>query len=496
MTSRLLLHSVTLLVMTGLLPVAAEASSLQEKIQNNREKLEHLHENLGQVQAHLSAGQKTQAELRQEIKALDQKIAATRKKMASIQTQQQQTQDKLNALKQKISALQHELIQQKGILGKQLQGAYMLGGSTPLAVWLQTEKPGELGRMSVFYASLAKARAALIVKTQNTAAQIVQTRHQVEQREAGLVKLAAQIQAQENTLNQQRQQHATLENQLTDRIARDKAKIAELQANANILNGLVSRLVVQFRHQEAVAEAQRKAAAEAAARAAAARARAAAAARAAEQRRLAAERLAEQRAAAQKAQEEKRAEQVQRAAENAAPPTTVVHPPQISTLPQAPAPVPTAPPTPPVPSPAPSPAPSASLRPPSTPIIGHGRYPAPVNGPITARYGSPRVTGGLDWQGITFQAAQGTPVRAIAPGMVLYAGPLRGYGQIVIVQIGHSLLSIYGHLGSTDAHVGEQIAAGHQVGTVGSGGELGNDGLYFEIRNAGHPVNPLDYIHN
>lgn len=495
MTSRILLRSVTLLILTGLLPLGADASSLQEKIQNSREKLEHLHENLGQIQAHLNAGQKTQAELRDEIKTLDLKIATTRKKLADIQAQQQQTQLKLNELKQKITALQAELVQQKEILGKQLRGAYMLGGTTPLAVWLQTEKPGELGRMSVYYASLAKARSTLIVKTQNTAAQIVQTQHQVELREAGLVKLATQIQAQENTLNQQRQQHATLENQLTDRIAKDKAKIAELQANANILNGLVIRLVVQFRHQEAVAEAaRRKAAAEAAARAAA-QARAAAEARAAQQRRLAAEKRAEQRAAAvQKAEEQQRAEQVQRAAENAAPPTTEVHPPHITTVPQKPVPAPVSPATP--PPPAPQPAPSPSISPPSTPIIGHGRYPAPVNGPITARYGSPRVTGGLDWQGITFQAAQGTPVRAIASGMVLYAGPLRGYGQIVIVQIGHSLLSIYGHLGSTDAHVGEQIAAGHQVGTVGSGGELGNDGLYFEIRNAGHPVNPLDYIHN
>ncbi|MBU2759799.1 murein hydrolase activator EnvC family protein [Acidithiobacillus sulfurivorans] len=495
MTSRILLRSVTLLMLTGLLPLGADASSLQEKIQNNREKLEHLHENLGQIQAHLNAGQKTQAELRDEIKTLDLKIATTRKKLAGIQAQQQQTQIKLNELKQKITALQAELVQQKEILGKQLRGAYMLGGTTPLAVWLQTEKPGELGRMSVYYASLAKSRSALIVKTQNTAAQIVQTQRQVELREAGLVKIATQIQAQENTLNQQRQQHATLENQLTDRIAKDKAKIAELQANANILNGLVSRLVVQFRHQEAVAEAaRRKAAAEAAARAAA-QARAAAEARAAQQRRLAAEKRAEQRAAAvQKAEEQQRAEQVQRAAENAAPPTTEVHPPHITTVPQKPVPAPVSPSTP--PPPAPRPAPSPSISPPSTPIIGHGRYPAPVNGPITARYGSPRVTGGLDWQGITFQAAQRTPVRAIAPGMVLYAGPLRGYGQIVIVQIGHSLLSIYGHLGSTDAHVGEQIAAGHQVGTVGSGGELGNDGLYFEIRNAGHPVNPLDYIHN
>ncbi|MHB1203640.1 MAG: murein hydrolase activator EnvC family protein, partial [Acidithiobacillus sp.] len=130
------------------------------------------------------------------------------------------------------------------------------------------------------------------------------------------------------------------------------------------------------------------------------------------------------------------------------------------------------------------------------PIVGHGTFPPPVSGPITARFGSPRVTGGLNWQGVTFQAAVGTPVHAVAPGMVLYSGPLRGYGEIVIVQQGRSLLAIYGHLGATGVHVGEKVSQGQEIGSVGSGGELGSDGLYFEMRNGGHPVNPLDYIHN
>ena len=448
----------------------AGAATLQEKIQNSQKKLEHIHENLGQVQAHLAAGQKTQAQLRVEISALDQRVVTTQKKLIGIQQQQHSAQAQLAELRVKINTLQAELGQQKDILARQLRGAYMLGGVTPLAVWLQTERPGELGRMSVFYESLAKARSALIVKTQGTAQQIRKTRHEVQIHETHLAQLAQQVSAQEQTLRQQREVHAALENQLAARIAADKTKIAELQANANILNGLVSRLTVQFRHQEevarakAAAEARRKAAAAAAARRAAAiSAQRAAAA----QHHLAQERQAEQRAL--RAQETERARQVQRAANaQKQPPTTVVRPPVI--------------------------APAPAL--PTTPIVGHGNYPPPVTGPVTARFGAPRVTGGLDWQGITFQAPVGTKVRAIAPGMVLYAGPLRGYGQIVIVQIAHSLLSIYGHLGATDVHVGEQVSTGRQVGSVGSGGELGNDGLYFEMRNAGHPVNPLDYIHN
>ncbi len=450
----------------------AGAATLQEKIQNSQKKLEHIHENLGQVQAHLAAGQKTQAQLRVEISALDQRVVTTQKKLIGIQQQQHSAQAQLAELRVKINTLQAELGQQKDILARQLRGAYMLGGVTPLAVWLQTERPGELGRMSVFYESLAKARSALIVKTQGTAQQIRKTRHEVQIHETHLAQLAQQVSAQEQTLRQQREVHAALENQLAARIAADKTKIAELQANANILNGLVSRLTVQFHHQEevarakAAAEARRKAAAAAAAR----RAAAISAQRAAvAQHYLAQKRQAEQQA--QRVQETERARQVQRAANaQKQPPTTVVRPPVIVA----------------------TPAPAL----PATPIVGHGNYPAPVTGPVTARFGTPRVTGGLDWQGITFQAPVGTEVRAIAPGMVLYAGPLRGYGQIVIVQIAHSLLSIYGHLGATDVHVGEQVSTGRAVGSVGSGGELGNDGLYFEMRNAGHPVNPLDYIHN
>ncbi|OCB02787.1 peptidase M23 [Acidithiobacillus ferrivorans] len=451
-----------LLALTILLPVGAGAATLQEKIQNSRQKLEHIHENLGQMQAHLAAGQKTQAQLRGEISTINQQVVAVQKKLVGIQQQQQLAKSQIADLRAKISALRAALAQQKSILAQQLRAAYTLGGVTPLAVWLQTERPGELGRMSVFYESLARARSTLITKTQDTAQQILKTKHEVQTHEIRLAQLARQVGAQEHTLQQQRQHHAALESQLADRIAADKAKISELQANAHILDGLVSRLVVQFRHQEAVArakaaaaEAQRKAEAAAAARRAAA---------------IAARRQAiEQRRLAQGAQAEQRARQVQRAANaQKQAPTTVVRPPTIAAAPALPA----------------------------TPIVGHGHYPAPVNGPISARFGAPRVTGGLKWQGIIFQAAVGTPVRAIAPGMVLYAGPLRGYGQIVIVQIAHSLLAIYGHLGATDVHVGEQVSTGRQVGSVGSGGELGNDGLYFEMRNAGHPVNPLYYIHN
>lgn len=432
----------TLAALTLLYLPAGHGASLQEKIQNSRQQLQNIHQNLGQLRAHLAAGQKSQAQIQAEIRTLDQQIAAATARLRSVQQQRNATRQRLASLKTEVAQLQAKLQQQKAILARQLRSAYMMGGVSPLAAWLQTERPAQLGRMEVYYQALAKARSALIAGTQATAAQLQVTQTQVRTQEAALDTLAQRIGAQESALQQQRTQHAALEEQLAERIAADRARIQELQANARQLDGLIQRLVAQAQRQEqlarerAAAAARRQAAAEAARRAAEARAQA--------------------------------RERPQRPAVREAP--------AVATPPQAPLP------------------PSAPVRE-AGPIVGHGAFPPPVSGPITARFGSPRVTGGLDWQGVTFQAAVGTPVHAIAPGMVLYAGPLRGYGEIVIVQQGRSLLAIYGHLGATSAHVGEKVSQGQEIGSVGSGGELGSDGLYFEMRNGGHPVNPLDYIH-
>ncbi|MHB0888543.1 murein hydrolase activator EnvC family protein [Acidithiobacillus sp.] len=435
----------TLAALTILYLPAGHGASLQDKIQNSRQQLQNIHQNLGQLRAHLAAGQKSQAQIQTEIQTLDRQIAAATTRLKSVQQQRNATQQHLAQLKTEVAALQAKLEQQRAILAQQLRAAYMMGGISPLAAWLQTERPAQLGRMEVYYRALAKARSALIVSTQATAAQLQITQTQVKTQEAALDTLAQRISTQENTLQQQRTRHAVLEKQLAERIAADRARIQELQANARQLDGLIQRLVAEAQRQERLAR-ERAAAAAAAAR-----------------RQAAAE--AARRAAEARVQARERGRQTPA---REAPP--VATPPRV---PQAPLP------------------PSAT-----GPIVGHGTFPPPVSGPITARFGSPRVTGGLNWQGITFQAAVGTPVHAIAPGMVLYSGPLRGYGEIVIVQQGRSLLAIYGHLGATSVHVGEKVSQEQEIGSVGSGGELGNDGLYFEMRNGGHPVNPLDYIHN
>lgn len=455
---------------------AAQASNLPQKIHENKARLESIHQNVSALRAQLADKQKTQAELRSEIAQLDQRIQSTQHQLQGIQQQRQQTQQEISKLQGQIDKLQQELQTQKKILAEQLRAAYMLGGETPLAVWLQTEKPAEIGRLSVYYQALAKARLELIAKTQTTGKEIIKTQERKKQQESHLAQLAGQTQHQETTLEAQRNQHATLEEQLVKRIAADQAKIANLQANANILNGLVQRLSVQYAQQLAA----ERAAAEAAARKRAAerlaaerRAAEQAAARAAAERRAAARAAAQERAriAAQAAAEQKRAEQLQKELHQPPPPTPVQAPP-IATVPPA----------------------TPSIAPPTNSAVGHGSFPPPVSAPVRHLFGTPRVQGGPNWQGITFAAPASTPVHAIAPGMVLYAGPLRGYGEIVIVQQANLVLAIYGHLAKPAVQVGQKLQTSSLVGTVGSGGEMGDDGLYLEIRSQGHPVNPLNFI--
>lgn len=105
----------------------------------------------------------------------------------------------------------------------------------------------------------------------------------------------------------------------------------------------------------------------------------------------------------------------------------------------------------------------------------------PVDGVITSPYGnrtSP-ISGGAELHdGIDFGAAMGTPVRSILPGLVTVAGWNDGYGNYV--QINHGAFStFYGHLASIAATLGALVAAGSEIGTVGSTGMSTGPHLHF-----------------
>ena len=122
-----------------------------------------------------------------------------------------------------------------------------------------------------------------------------------------------------------------------------------------------------------------------------------------------------------------------------------------------------------------------------------GKLRLPVRGDITNRYGTPRGEGAMTWKGLFIRAAEGTEVKAVAPGRVVFADWLRGFGNLLILDHGDGYLTIYGNNQSLLRDTGDEVRAGDPVAAVGNSGGNQESGLYFELRQQGQPVDPLKW---
>jgi lipoprotein NlpD len=96
--------------------------------------------------------------------------------------------------------------------------------------------------------------------------------------------------------------------------------------------------------------------------------------------------------------------------------------------------------------------------------------------------------------GILLLGALGQPIRAACGGRVVYAGSgIRGYGNLIIIKHGDTVLSAYAHTVEPRVHEGEEIIAGEQIARMGSGPH-DIAALYFEIRLNGKPVDPMPFL--
>lgn len=92
--------------------------------------------------------------------------------------------------------------------------------------------------------------------------------------------------------------------------------------------------------------------------------------------------------------------------------------------------------------------------------------------------------------GIDLAAPIDAPIRAIAPGRVMYADPWGGYGKFVVIDHGEGLTSHYGHCNVLKVQPGQTVRAGDIIGTVGSSGASTGPHLHFEVRRDGKPTDP------
>ena len=126
-----------------------------------------------------------------------------------------------------------------------------------------------------------------------------------------------------------------------------------------------------------------------------------------------------------------------------------------------------------------------------------GKLPLPTPGLVEVGFGkvvNPRFNTVTVQKGMDIRAPAGTPVYAVAPGKVAYAGWLRGYGNLLILDHGDGYHSLMAHLASLRPALGASVAAGEPVGAVGDTGSLKGAYLYFEIRKRGDAVDPALWL--
>lgn len=123
-----------------------------------------------------------------------------------------------------------------------------------------------------------------------------------------------------------------------------------------------------------------------------------------------------------------------------------------------------------------------------------GRLRSPVVGHLMNRFGAERSDTGSKWKGIFIQAPAGAMIRTLAPGRVVYADKMRGYGNIIIVDHGQGYMSIYGHNDTLLRRAGDAVKSGDALATVGNTGGVENYGLYLELRHQDRPIDPLQWM--
>jgi septal ring factor EnvC (AmiA/AmiB activator) len=112
----------------------------------------------------------------------------------------------------------------------------------------------------------------------------------------------------------------------------------------------------------------------------------------------------------------------------------------------------------------------------------------PIDGVVSRRFGHGSAPNGIEITG-----ADGARAAAIHDGVVAFAGPFAGYGNLVIVDHGAQTFSLYGDLLDLAVQKGARIEHGQTVGTPGPTAS-GADGIYFELRVDARPVDPLQWL--
>ncbi len=116
----------------------------------------------------------------------------------------------------------------------------------------------------------------------------------------------------------------------------------------------------------------------------------------------------------------------------------------------------------------------------------------PAVGRIAGQYGD-TLQPGVTRKGIDIETHEGAQVVAPFDGKVVFAGPFRAYGLLLIIEHSEGYHTLLAGMSRIDAEVGQRVLSGEPVGVMGAASDA-QPTLYVELRRNGQPINPLPWL--
>lgn len=387
----------------------------------------------------------------------EEAISDAQRNLRDLTEEQQKTQSKLKDLSSQQAALQKIVDAQQAQLAKLLREQYIAGNEDRIKLLLSGDNPNRINRELQYMGYVSRAQATLIESLRANLQAIADNQASVQNAKEELDEIAGEAREQHAILQKEKAQRATLLSQLSNKLTAQRKEVGNIERDEKRLASLVDKLAVLIQEQrkaEAAAAEKRK------------------------QERAAREREERER---RLALAKKRSEQKDKtfsgkitnpnAIEDDEPPARE-KPSQALARNEL--------------------TPDASVQDGAFAAL-RGKLRLPIRGDVTAKFGNKRGDGPT-WKGLFIRADEGTEVKAVAPGRVVFAEWLRGFGNLIIVDHGSQYMTIYGNNQSVLKHAGDSVKAGEVIASTGNSGGNEQSGLYFEMRHQGRAFDPLSWV--
>ncbi|SDQ21020.1 Septal ring factor EnvC, activator of murein hydrolases AmiA and AmiB [Pseudomonas sp. UC 17F4] len=398
-----------------------------------QQQLDATRQDIAELKKMLGKLQEEKSGVQKDLRSTETDIGKLEKQVEALQLELKKTEGELERLDTEKKKLQSARIEQQRLIAIQARSAYQNGREEYLKLLLNQQNPEKFARTLTYYDYLSQARLTQLRNFNETLRQLANVEKDINLQQAQLL-------AQQGTLDSQRQELEKVRTERKEVLAKlnndVKARDQKLQAReqdqadlSKVLKTIEETLARQAREAE---EARQKAL-----------------------------------LAAQEAEKQRQREALAANSSDAPKKPKALPGPLVSS---------------------------------SGETFGgafsaaRGKLPWPVNGRLLARFGETRGDDSrAKWDGVMISASQGSQVRAVHGGRVVFADWLRGAGLLVILDHGNGYLSLYGHNQSLLKSAGDVVKAGEAISTVGNSGGQDSSGLYFAIRQQGRPSDPAQW---